>query len=97
MKIKNYYFLVCAIWIGLTLFNSIFCLTNFVEGNLAVGFLLLILSISLSFVSGILFNKAIFVHQHNKACEFLEEVREYLQEKSINQIEPFEDFKNEQY
>ena len=95
MKLKNHYAWLCPLWIIATVFNSITCVVNFFNEKLAVGFIFLILSVSFAFVSGILLEKAIFIHQHNKEVDWLREIAEELKKNAINQIEPFEDFKNE--
>lgn len=91
MKITNHYIWLCALWITSTICDSISCARNFIEGNLVVGFVFLVLSVAFAFVSGILLNKAIQIHQHNKACKFLEEIHEFLLEQEIDSIDPFEE------
>lgn len=93
MKIKNIYAWLSALWIVSTLTNSLACIVNFVDGSLWRGFIFLILSVAFSFISGALLNKAIMIYNHNKACDFLEEIHEFLREQSIEQIEPFDEFK----
>jgi hypothetical protein len=93
MKIKNHYAKLCFVWIFTTLIDSLACVVNFVEGNLWRGFIFLILSISFSFVSGILLNKAIAIYRHNKVCDFLKDIHEFLREQTEEKTEPFEEFK----
>jgi hypothetical protein len=90
MKIKNDYILVCIIWIFLTILHSVNCVVNFVDRNLVIGFMFLVIAVAFSFISGILLEKALEIHKHNKICDFLEDVHEFL----IDQIEPFEEFEN---
>lgn len=95
MKIKNHYILLCVIWVITSILNAISCVVNFVDGKLAVGFIFLILSVSFSFVSGSLLNKAVVVYWHNKEVEWLHEIAEELKEEAIQQIKPFEEFEND--
>jgi hypothetical protein len=95
MKIKNHYILLCVIWVIASISNAVSCVVNFVDGKLAVGFIFLILSVSFSFVSGILLNKAVVVYWHNKEVKWLHEIAEELKEEAIQQIKPFEEFEND--
>lgn len=83
MKLKNHYAWVCLIWIIATIFDSVSCVVNFVEGNLAVGLIFLVLSVAFAFVSGILLNKAIVVYWHNKEVDWLHEIAQELKENAI--------------
>lgn len=94
MKIKNHYAWLFALWVISTLCDSLTCVVNFVEGKYAVGFIFLVLSVAFSFVSGMLLQKAIMVHNHNTTCDMLEELADDLYEEYINQIEPFEEFED---
>jgi hypothetical protein len=94
MKLKNYYAWLLPFWIITTLLDSISCVVNFVEGEIGIAFIFLILSVAFSFVSGILLQKAIFIHQHNKEVDWLKGIIEELKENAVSQIEPFEEFNN---
>lgn len=89
MKIKNTSAWLCQLWILVSVLNAVISVVNFTDGKLAFGVFFLILSVAFSFVGGLLLQKAIFVYNHNKACEFLEDIHEYLLEK-----EPFEEFED---
>lgn len=91
MRIKNHYAWICAIWIISVLLDTVNCVVKFVEGEIIIGFIFLILAVAFAFVSGILLQKAIAIYQHNKVCEFLEDIHEFLKEQN----EPFEEFNNE--
>lgn len=91
MKIKNHYAWLCAIWIIATICDSVSCAVNFINGEIVFGFMFLVMSVGFSFVSGILLNKAVAVYNHNKEVEWLEEIAETL----YDDIEPFEEFDNE--
>lgn len=93
MKIKNIYARLCPIWIISALFNMITAVTSFVDGKIGLGFIFFIVACGFSFVSGILLDKAIQIYHHNKACDFLEEIHEFLREQSTERIEPFDEFK----
>ena len=95
MKIKNTYSKLCPIWIISTLLNMITAITKFVDGKISLGFIFFIVACGFAFVSGILLEKAIQIYQHNKACDFLEDIHEFLREKSMEQIEPFDEFKGD--
>jgi hypothetical protein len=89
MKLKNHYAWLCPIWIISTICESLACVVNFVEGNLAVGFIFLVLAVSFAFVSGILLNKAIAIYWHNKEVDWLHDIVEELREEKEK---PFEEF-----
>jgi hypothetical protein len=91
MKLKNYYAWLLPFWIISTLLDSISCVVNFVEGNLAVGFIFIVLAVSFAFVSGILFEKALAIHKHNKTCDWLHEIAKELMEE---ELVPFKEFEN---
>lgn len=97
MKIKNHYAWICVIWTLATLLNTVSCVIEFVDGNLAWGTFLLIIAVSFAYVSGILFNKALEILKHNQMCDWLHDITEDLREQAINSIEPFEELgdKNE--
>ena len=97
MKIKNNYAKISVIWVLSTLLNSVSCLVQFVDGDLAWGFILLLVAVSFSFVSGILVQKALEIRKHNQMCDWLHDIAEDLREQAINSIEPFDDLgdKNE--
>jgi hypothetical protein len=67
-------------------------ITEFVDGKLIVGFFFFVIACGFAFVSGILLDKSIQIHQHNKACDFLEDMHEFLREQAMEQLEPFEEF-----
>lgn len=92
MKIKNTYSKLCPIWIISTLLNMITAITKFVDGKISLGFIFFIVACGFAFVSGILLDKAIQIYHHNKACDFLEDIHDFLREQAIEQIEPFEGF-----
>jgi hypothetical protein len=94
MKLKNHYAWLCAIWIISTICESLACVVNFVDGKIVLGFVFLVLSVAFSFVSGMLLVKALAIRWHNKEVDWLHSVAEDLYEEEMNQIEPFEDFKN---
>lgn len=95
MKIKNHYAWICGLWIFATLVQSLACVVNFVGDNLIVGFIFLVTSVSFAFVSGILLNKAIIIYKHNKTCDFLEYIHEFLREHQAEE-KPFEEFENKE-
>lgn len=95
MKIKNHYILLCVIWVIASISNAVSCVVNFVDGKLAVGFIFLILSVAFAFVSGILLEKALEIHNHNKEVDWLHEIAQELQEEQISKIKPFEEFEND--
>lgn len=92
MKIKNNYIWLSVLWILSTLFDTVFCVVNFVDGSLIYGLIFLFLSVSFSFVSGILLNKAILVYWHNKEVDWL---HDFAKELSQEQNKPFEEFEND--
>lgn len=96
MKIKNNYILAFVIWSILTIIWALACVLNFMYGNFLMGFISLLLSVSFSFVSGILLTKSIAVFIHNKEVEFLEYVHEELRKEYQAKNEPFEDFKDKE-
>lgn len=95
MKIKNPYICLCIFWIIITLCNTLTCVLNFVADNLFVGFCFLVISVAVSFVSGVLLTKAIEIHNYNKACDFLHDIHEFLKEQEIESIKPFEELEND--
>jgi hypothetical protein len=95
MKVKNHYVWVCVLWIICTILHSINCAVNFVDGNLAKGFIYLICAVAFSFVSGLLLIKALQTKKHNDICDFLDKIAEEIIEKQIKNIKPFEEFENE--
>jgi hypothetical protein len=95
MKLKNHYAWLLPFWLIATICDSLACVVNFVEGNLAVGFIFLILSVAFAFVSGILLEKALEIHNHNKEVDWLHEIAQELQEEQISKIKPFEEFEND--
>lgn len=92
MKLKNHYAWLFPFWIISTICDSVSCVVNFVEENHAVGFIFLVLAVAFAFVSGILLEKALTIHKHNKTCDWLHELAQELAKEKIEQIKPFEEF-----
>lgn len=90
MKLKNHYAWLCVVWIISALLQALCAVVNFVEGDLFVGFLFLILTCSFSFVGGILLDKALMIYHHNKFCDMLEKLPNKIEEEK-----PFEEFEGE--
>ena len=95
MKIKNTYAWLCPIWIISTLGNMITAITKVVDGKISLGFIFFIVACGFAVVSGILLEKAIHIYQHNMACDFLKDIHDFLLEKSMEQIDPFEELKGD--
>ena len=96
MKRKNIYVGLTALWAVITVIGTTLSVVNFVSGNLITGTVFLVASCAVAFVCGILFRQAIEVYNYNKACQFLEDVSEFLHEKIAEEIEPFDELKGEE-
>lgn len=90
MKLRNHYAWLCVVWIISALLQALCAVVNFVEGDLFVGFLFLILSCSFSFVGGLLLDKALMIYHHNKFCDMLKNLPDNIEEEK-----PFEEFESE--
>jgi hypothetical protein len=95
MKRKNNCAWLCILWILIALCDMICCILNFIEGKLFLGAICLILSVSFSFVGGILLEKAISIYWQNKEVDYLNELFEEYREQKSEQIKPFEEFENQ--
>lgn len=91
MKIKNPYITLTIVWTIFTIIGIIVTATFFLEGSPIVGVFFLIVTSAVAFSSGFLLGEAIKVYNHNKACEFLEDISDFLHEQIAEQIEPFEE------
>ena len=96
MKRKNIYVGLTALWAFITVIDTTVSVVNFVSGNLITGTVLLVVSCAVAFVCGILFRQAVEVYNYNKACQFLEDISEFLHEKIAEEIEPFDELKGEE-
>ena len=92
MKLKNHYAWLLPFGIISTIYDCVGSVVNFVDSKIVFGFIFLVLSISFSFVSGILLEKALVIHKHNKTCDWLHELAQELAKEEIEQIKPFEEF-----
>ena len=87
MKLKNHYAWLCPFWIISTICDSLACVVNFVEGNLAVGLIFLVLAVAFAFVGGILLDNALTIRKHNKTCDWLDSIAEDLRDEYMKKIE----------
>lgn len=96
MKRKNIYVGLTALWAALTIIDLTVSVVNFVGGNLITGTVFLVASCAVAFVCGILYSKAIETYKFNKACQFLEDISEFMHEKMVEEIQPFDELKGEE-
>ena len=91
MKRKNPYITLTIVGALITIILIMVTVTIFLNKNFIVGTFLLILSCVTAFSNGMILKVAVEVHNHNKACEFLEDISKFLHEQIAEQIEPFEE------
>lgn len=91
MKRKNPYITLTIVWSIFTIIGLIVTATFFLEGSPIVGIFFLSVTCAVAFSSGFLLGEAVKVYNHNKACEFLEDISDFLHEQIAEQIEPFEE------
>lgn len=96
MKRKNIYVGLTILWAFITVIDITVSVVNFVSGNLITGTVFLVASCAVAFVCGILFRQAVEIYKYNKACQFLEDVSEFLHEKIAEEIQPFDELKGEE-
>lgn len=91
MKRENPYITLTIVWAVFAIIGIIVTTIFFLNGSPIVGVFFLIVTSSIAFSSGVLLGEAVKVYNHNKACEFLEDISQFLHEQIAEQIEPFEE------
>lgn len=91
MKRKNPYITLTIVWAIFTIIGIIVTAIFFLNGSPIIGVFFLIITSAVAFSSGVLLGEAVKVYNHNKACEFLQDISDFLHEQIAEQIEPFEE------
>jgi hypothetical protein len=89
MKLKNHYIWLFIIWSIATIANAISSTVNFVDGQIGIGFICLVISIAFAFISGILLFKALEVRNHNWICDMLHDLTLELEMQEKELMKPF--------
>lgn len=105
MKRPNPYIWLTIIWCLIAGVNAVSCVVNFVDGNLAIGAIVLCVSVGFAFTAGRLFEKAKTIAEFNRTQKWLHDFAKELQEfgKAVENAkqkevdgDPFAEFINEE-
>ena len=80
MKRPNPYIWLTIIWCLIAGVNAVSCVVNFVDGNLAIGAIVLCVSVGFAFTAGRLFEKAKTIAEFNRTQKWLHDFAKELQE-----------------